>query len=126
MAEIGGPDMAEKRPGADAYLDALDAPAKRSPARSTPKGRSRRAAPARSDVAGKVRVTLYLSEASWQECRTAILQIGAAGKLPSSLSQLVDDAVARELVTLRTRHNGGKPFPRHLGGLPGGRRPQQR
>jgi hypothetical protein len=119
--------MAEKRPGADAYLDALDAPAKRSPARSTPKSRPRgRAEPTRSDAAGKTRVTLYLSEELWQEARTVILKLGAAGMRPASLSQLVDDAIARELATLRTRHNGGKPFPKHRGGLPGGRPREKR
>jgi hypothetical protein len=73
------------------------------------------------DEGGKVRVTLYLSEYLWQESRTAVLQIGAAGEHPASLSALVDEAVARELATLRRRFNEGQPFPRHLGGLPGGR-----
>ena len=114
--------MAKQRPGADAHLDALERP-KRGPAKAGKAGGRRE--PRRSDVAGKTRVTLYLTEALWQEARTVILQLGAAGKEPASLSQLVDDAIARELVTLRTRHNGGKPFPRHLGGLPGGRPPQR-
>src|SRR5262249_29665854 len=81
---------------------------------------------ARKPGAGKTRVTLFLREELWQEARTIVVRLGAGGIQPASLSQLFDNALERELVALRRRYNTGKPFPRHLGGLPGGRVPQRR
>jgi len=67
------------------------------------------------------RVTLYLSADLYEEARAAVLDLGAQGERPASISALLDEALRAELARLRAKHRDGEPWPRHRGGLPGGR-----
>lgn len=116
------------KPTAADYLSGLDEkPTAEKPAAKRPEA-ARAARPERQERpgGGKVRVTMYLSEALHQQARTATLAIGATGAEPASLSALFDDALRRELDRLGRLHNGGKPWSPHRGRLPGGRPPKRR
>ena len=67
------------------------------------------------------RVTLYLTGELYEEARAAVVDLGSRGEKPASISSLLDTALRRELERLRRKHRSGEPWPRHLGGLPGGR-----
>ncbi len=107
-----------KRPGISDYLDGLEKP---TVATSRRKGKAQ-TAPLPTATAGKRRkITLYFRQALLEEARSAVLELGAAGRDPANLSRLFEGALARELVRLRKAHNGGQPFPPYRSRLPGGR-----
>ena len=70
------------------------------------------------------RVTVYIREELHQQARAAILELGAQGKEPASISALLDGALERELQRLAKKHRSGEPWPEHQGRLPGGRPPK--
>jgi len=67
------------------------------------------------------RITVYVRNDLYAQARAAILDLGAAGIEPASISSLLDDALERELTRLAKKHRGGEPWPMHKGRLPGGR-----
>ena len=67
---------------------------------------------------------VYIRDKLYQQARTAILQLGAQGKEPASISALLDGALERELKRLAKKHRDGRPWPKHQGRLPGGRPPK--
>jgi len=69
---------------------------------------------------GRREITLSVREALLEESRSAVLALGAQGRQPSSLSQLFDAALGREMARLRRAHNHGAPFPRQETQPPGG------
>ena len=69
-------------------------------------------------------LTVVLFNVLHQQARAAILEIGAQGKEPASISSLLDGALERELKWLAKRERGGDPWPEHRGRLPGGRPPK--
>ncbi len=60
----------------------------------------------------KVRTTLYISEALYNQAQAAALHFKQqkAKSEPRSVSQLLDDALERELARLSKKHNQGEPF----------------
>ena len=70
------------------------------------------------------RITVYIRDGLYQQARAAILDLGAQGLEPASISALLDDALERELRRLAKKHRGGEPWPLHRGRLPGGRPPK--
>ncbi len=73
-----------KRPGISDYLDGLEKPAV---ATSKRKGAAQ-TAPRPTATAGKRRkITLYFREALLEEARSAVLELGAAGRDPANLSR---------------------------------------
>lgn len=82
---------------------------------------TKRAARGEAPEPKRRRVTLYLSGDLYEEARAAVLDLGAQGETPGSISTLLDAALRTELERLRAKHREGKPWPRHKGGLPGGR-----
>ena len=70
------------------------------------------------------RITVYIRDGLYQQARAAILNLGAQGVEPASISSLLDEALARELRRLAKKHRAGKPWPYHQGRLPGGRLPK--
>ena len=69
-------------------------------------------------------VKYLLSSGLYVQARAAILDLGAQGVEPASISALLDDALERELHRLAKKHRDGEPWPLHKGRLPGGRRPR--
>ena len=67
------------------------------------------------------RTTLYLRGELYDQARAAILDLGAQGLEPASISSLLDEALDRELKRLAKKHRNGKPWGLHKGRLPGGR-----
>jgi len=65
----------------------------------------------------KSKATFYMDDELIEEARGAMIAMGYEGRGPNSLSDLVNDAVEREIARLRRRFNGGrrfKPYPRKL------------
>ena len=85
------------------------------------KRRAKRRTAAEPPEREKVRVTLYLKRALWEEARAGAFALGAQGKAPHSLSALFDGALERELARLRKLHRKGRSFGRYKGPFPGGR-----
>lgn len=71
------------------------------------------------------RVTVYLDKGLYEQARAAVLELGAGGKHPASVSALIDGALTRELRRLSKLHRDGEEWPHHKGGLPGGRPPRR-
>lgn len=69
---------------------------------------------------GRQEITLSVRDALLEESRSAVLALGAQGRRPSSLSQLFDAALGREMARLRRTHNDGAPFSRRETQPPGG------
>ena len=79
--------------------------------------------PAKSSTtkATKSKATFYMDDELLEEARGAMIAMGFKGRGPNSLSDLVNDALERELRRLRNRYNGGKPFAPYPRPLPAGR-----
>jgi hypothetical protein len=63
------------------------------------------------------KATFYLNDELLEEARGAMIAMGYEGRGPNSLSDLVNEALEREMARLRRRFNGGrrfKPYPRKL------------
>ena len=71
------------------------------------------------------RITVYLGSEIYEQARAAVLELGAGGKHPASVSALIDGALTRELRRLSKLHRDGEEWPHHKGGLPGGRPPRR-
>jgi len=71
--------------------------------------------------ATKSKATFYLNDELLEEARGAIIAMGFKGRGPNSLSDLVNDAVEREIARLRRRFNAGKRFKPYPRPLPAGR-----
>jgi hypothetical protein len=56
-----------------------------------------------------------------EEARGAIIAMGFEGRGPKSLSDLVNDALEREIRRLRRQYNRGRPFAPYPRPLPAGR-----
>ena len=99
--------------------DALDRGVE-DPAKTTPDPGELEAA-AEETKRSKQKITLYLDPDLRDEARAIILELGMRGEEPSSLSMLVNDALAHEIERLRDEYNSGGKFPLYLSRLPGGR-----
>ena len=71
--------------------------------------------------ATKSKVTFYLDDKLVEEARGAMIAMGYEGRGANSLSDLVNDAVEREIARLRRRFNAGKRFKPYPRPLPAGR-----
>jgi post-segregation antitoxin (ccd killing protein) len=70
------------------------------------------------------RITVYVRSDLYAQARAAVLDLGAEGKEPASISALLEGALDRELKRLAKKHRDGEPWPEHRGRLPGGRPPK--
>jgi hypothetical protein len=79
--------------------------------------------PARSTTrrATKSKATFYIDDELIDEARGAMIALGYEGRGPKSLSDLVNEALEREMLRLRRRFNGGKGFKPYPRALPAGR-----
>ncbi|MFQ5466657.1 MAG: hypothetical protein ACE5DS_00835 [Kiloniellaceae bacterium] len=79
-------------------------------------------APKAQTKAERAKATFYLPPPLLAELRAAVVNVPPAS-IGGSLSALVERALARELVGLRRKHNGGKPFKASATAVPRGRPP---
>jgi hypothetical protein len=56
-----------------------------------------------------------------EEARGGIIALGFEGRGPGSFSDLINDALEREIRRLRRQYNGGKRFKPYPKALPAGR-----
>lgn len=104
----------------DGYLAAPAADHEQPRRRAKAGQQDRQQAQRAAEPGRRQRVTVYIDAAQFAEVRGAAVLLAANGIEPGTVSAIVEDALARELERLRSRHNGGKAFP-SLPGLPGGR-----
>ena len=63
---------------------------------------------------GRYRTTIYMNRDLYRQAQAAIRDLGDQGEQPSTISQLLDDALARELKRLAKKHRDGvawEPLP---------------
>ncbi len=56
---------------------------------------------------GRYRTTIYMNRDLYRQAQAAIRDLGDQGEQPSTISQLLDDALARELKRLAKKHRDG-------------------
>jgi len=70
---------------------------------------------------GQTQLSAYVDITISEEARDAIMYLANQPEGPVNLSDLVNQALHREVGRLRTEHHGGKPFPKRRRPLPVGR-----
>ncbi len=70
---------------------------------------------------GQTQLSAYVDIAISEEARDAMMYLANQPEGPVNLSDLVNQALHREVGRLRTEHHGGRPFPRRRRPLPVGR-----
>lgn len=70
---------------------------------------------------GQTQLSAYVDISISEEARDAIMYLANQPEGPVNLSDLVNQALHREVGRLRTEHHGGKPFPKRRRPLPVGR-----
>lgn len=94
-----------------------DAPAAKDKAKRTPSPAPVEETPSET----RRRITVYVRSDLYAQARAAVLELGAEGLEPASISALLDTALERELSRLAKKHRDGDSWPLHKGRLPGGR-----
>jgi len=80
---------------------------------------------AAAPTSGRRRITVYIASDLYSQARAAILELGAQGREPATISALLDGALERELARLAKKHRDGEAWSLHRGRLPGGRPPSR-